>query len=313
MDDPGPVVRDLSGRDYLDAVTALLLQARSEDPMAGLYEAGDLQWWWKDEDTLAANRSTFWCDAAGEPIACLLLSEWKPTADGPGGIDADLIWRPGQDALVRAQVFPTAVARLAALPTLPDQTLTIVVDERDGDLRRRLEGAGFRRRPDDDMVQLAQRPERPPDPVLLSPGFRFDDERSRPRDGAEPHHLAQRNGARVAERLRECSLYRPDLDLCVQAATGEVAAYCLCWLDSGNRVGLFEPVRTEDAFHRRGLGRAMMTEGIRRLMAHDARLIKVTTGGTNDAARRLYEGVGFVAAFAKLSYERRTGAERSPA
>lgn len=300
MNDPSAVARDLTGRDYLDAVTALLLHARSEDPMAGLYEAGDLQWWWKDEDTLAANRSTFWFGAEGEPIACLLLAEEEATADGPGRIDADLIWRPGQDAVVRAQVLPTAVDRLAALPTLPDQTLAIVVDERDGDLRRRLEEAGFRRRPDDDMVQLAQRPECPPDPISLPPGFRFDDDRSRPPDGTQPHHLAGRNGAQVAERLRECSLYRPDLDLCVRAVTGEVAAYCLCWLDPRNRVGLFEPVRTEDAFHRRGLGRAMMTEGIRRLMAHDARLIKVTAVAANGAARGLYEGVGFVAAFAKL-------------
>ncbi|MBA3415715.1 MAG: hypothetical protein H0U10_10880, partial [Chloroflexia bacterium] len=47
---------DLAGRDALDAVTDLLLRARSDDPMAGLYEAADPQWWWKDQDDLASSR-----------------------------------------------------------------------------------------------------------------------------------------------------------------------------------------------------------------------------------------------------------------
>lgn len=293
---------DLAGCAYLDAGTDLLLRARSEDPMAGLWEAGDLQWWWKDEPFLASSRCTFWFDADGEAVACLVLAEQGHRTDGPGRIDAEVLWRPRRDAVVRARVLPAVVARLAAFPGATGLPVAITADERDPDLLRRLAAAGFRRVPDEDTVQLAQCPTAPPEPLPLPAGLRFDDDRSRPPD--RPHHLAKRNGEQVAERLRECSLYRPDLDLCVRTAEGEVAAYCLCWLDPGNGVGLFEPVRTEDAHQRRGIGRALMVEGIRRLMANGATLIKVTRAATSESAKGLYEGVGFVPAFTKLPYAR---------
>nr|MBA3414337.1 GNAT family N-acetyltransferase [Chloroflexia bacterium] len=207
-------------------------------------------------------------------------------------------------ALVRARALPTALARLAALPVAPDRPVYVAADDRDRDVIRRLETVGFRHDPDEETVQMAQRPAFPPAPVPLPAGLRFDDDRSRP--AGRPHHLAKRNGEHVAERLRECSLYRPDLDLCVRTAADEVAAYCLCWLDPGNRVGLFEPVRTEDAYHRRGIGRALMVEGIRRLIAAGAVLIKVSRDRFSDAAKGLYEGVGFVEAFATLGYARRS-------
>ena len=105
-------------------------------------------------------------------------------------------------------------------------------------------------------------------------------------------------------RLRDQSLYRPDLDLCIRTDGGEVAASCLSWLDQMNGVGLFEPVRTEDAWQRRGLGRALLTEGIRRFMSNGTGLIKVSRMPNSDAARGLDTSVGFQDAFGKLRYVR---------
>ena len=300
MTDASLRVVDLAGRAFLDTATELLLRARGDDPMAGIYEAGDVQWWWKDEAGHAATRHTFWFDAEDQPVAALLVAETEPADGKPGRVDADLFWRPSRDALVRERVLPDARDRLAARSRASAWPVSIYVDEGDADLRRRLEAAGFRGAPGDDMLQLAQRPERTPEPAPLPSGLSFADDRARPTH--QPHHLAKRNGEHVAIRLRECSLYRPDLDLCVRTDDGEVAAYCLCWLDPGNRVGLFEPVRTEDAYQRRGIGRAMMVEGIRRLMAHGATLIKVTSAANNDPAKRLYWSIGFAEAFAKLCY-----------
>ena len=299
---------DLVGRAFLDAVSALLLEARAEDPMAGLWEAGDVQWWWKDEGARASSRATCWLDAGGSPVACLLVAEEVARSDEPGRIEADLVWRPSRDGAVRARVLPTAVDRLVGLGR-GGKVVSTYAHEGDGDLRGRLEAAGFRREPAGDMVQLWLGPGVPPDPVPLPDGMRFDDDRSRPAD--RPHHLAKRNGERVAERLGECSLYRRDLDLCVRTVAGEVAAYCLCWLDPGNGVGLFEPVRTEEAYQRRGIGRALMIEGIRRLMVAGATLVKVTSAASNDAAKALYRGVGFAPAFGKLCYTLCPNAERS--
>lgn len=293
---------DLTGREYLTVVTDLLLHATGDDPMASLCEAADLQWWWKDEESLADRRYTFWFDAGNQPVACLLMTEQVLQQDALGAIDCNLLWRPSADALVRAQVFPEAIHRLTGVRSGSNRPVSITVDERDTDLRQRLEKAGFRREPHEDLKQMWQAREMLPDSLPLPNGMRFDDDRSRLAD--QPHHLAKRNGQHVAERLRECSLYRPDLGLCIRTETGDVAAYCICWLDPINKVGLFEPVRTESAYQRRGLGRALLTEGIRRLRAGGAEMLKVNFEQTNESARGLYASVGFHEAFGILAYVR---------
>ena len=57
-------------------------------------------------------------------------------------------------------------------------------------------------------------------------------------------------------------------------------------------MGQLEPMRVEDEFHRRGLGRLVLSHGLDRLARKGARRLKV--GFTSDAARGLYVGAGFV-------------------
>ncbi|MEO6063981.1 MAG: GNAT family N-acetyltransferase [Thermoflexales bacterium] len=59
--------------------------------------------------------------------------------------------------------------------------------------------------------------------------------------------------------------YEPELDLAVALPGGAFAAYCICWLDPVNRVGEFEPVGTRPAYRRKGYGRAVLLEGMRRM------------------------------------------------
>ncbi|MDQ3249074.1 MAG: GNAT family N-acetyltransferase, partial [Chloroflexota bacterium] len=93
--------------------------------------------------------------------------------------------------------------------------------------------------------------------------------------------------------MRQVVGYDPELDLVMEAPDGTFAAYCVCWIDQQNGLGLFEPVGTHPDFRQQGLGKALLTEGLRRLHARGAGTALVTTGGSNAAARRLYEGVGF--------------------
>lgn len=287
---------DLAGYNCHTAVTDLLINTRSDDPLAGLWEAGDLQWWWTIDNGLADRRDTFWLGSAEKLMACLLTSVLGSASY------CEAIWRPIADDQVRKEVFPKLLSRLVELDQGPDHHVWITVDERDIDFRKRLEVIGFHHVANDDMVQMWQQRESLPDPVSLPTDMYIDDDRSRPPD--QLHHLAARNGERIGERLRERSLYRPDLDLCIRTNTGEVAAYCLCWLDQANGVGLFEPVRTENAYQRRGLGRVLLTEGIRRLMERGADLIKVSRDHSSEAARGLYKSVGFQDAHGKLRYVR---------
>ena len=103
--------------------------------------------------------------------------------------------------------------------------------------------------------------------------------------------MRHRNGDAVEERLRQCPLYDPGLDLAVETADGSIAGYSLYWFDPTTKVGLVEPVRVEDEYQRRGLGRAMLTAGIERLAKTGAQRMKISY--VTDAAGALYKGVGF--------------------
>jgi predicted N-acetyltransferase YhbS len=122
----------------------------------------------------------------------------------------------------------------------------------------------------------------------------------RAREGAGPHPMRRRNGDAVEERLRQTSLYDPGLDLAVETKDGEVAGYALFWFDPVTEVGLVEPMRVEDAFQRRGLARALLTEGLDRLAGRGASRMKV--GYSAEIARALYLGAGFRPTSTDTSY-----------
>jgi ribosomal protein S18 acetylase RimI-like enzyme len=116
--------------------------------------------------------------------------------------------------------------------------------------------------------------------------------------------MIARNGEHVAERLAGCSLYDPELDLLVEAPSGEVAGYALLWADPVTRVGLLEPMRVENPYQRRGLARHLLTAGIERLVARGCTRLKVSYMDENPAARNLYLGAGFVPESTSRVYRR---------
>ena len=116
--------------------------------------------------------------------------------------------------------------------------------------------------------------------------------------------LSKRNPADTEEKLRECSLYRPDLDIAIVHESEKVAGYALFWMDPVTKVGLVEPMRIEEEFRRRGLGSALLSEGIRLLRAAGAELLKVGYFESNEAARKLYHKLGFKDRFKVITYKR---------
>ena len=91
--------------------------------------------------------------------------------------------------------------------------------------------------------------------------------------------------------IQNAPLYRRDLDLVVSAPDGSVAAFCTIWFDDVTRTGSFEPVATVPAQQRRGLGKAVMTEGLRRLQRLGA--TQATVGSYSEHAGALYASMGF--------------------
>jgi len=76
--------------------------------------------------------------------------------------------------------------------------------------------------------------------------------------------------------IQRCPLYRRDLDLVVEAPGGEIAAFCIFWYDDATRSAYIEPVATVPQHQRRGLARAVITEGLRRVQRLGAQRALVT-------------------------------------
>jgi GNAT superfamily N-acetyltransferase len=80
------------------------------------------------------------------------------------------------------------------------------------------------------------------------------------------------------------------------------AARATIWFDEVNLVGLFEPVETDEGFRRRGLARAVMTEGLHCMRAAGMHTAIVEHDITNEPAAALYESLGFTVAYETLGF-----------
>lgn len=261
------------GRYGLALATRLLQRARLADPTAGLWEAADVNWWWRRPRASDDVGHLVWLDAGGDPVGAVLQTGWgREWQVDPVtvGVDADLdaeVW----DAAV-------TVARERA-----DSTVWVREDNPDGIAK--LAESGFVADSGDTTMWMAANERRPPSAVPH--GYRVLD---RTAVADRPHHIA-RSGAGVERRLQETPLYHPTLDLLVVDADDEVAGYALFWFDPVTSVGLVEPVRTEEAHEGRGLAGHLVRCGLERLAARGATRLKVSW--ENPVASRVYARAGF--------------------
>jgi len=91
-------------------------------------------------------------------------------------------------------------------------------------------------------------------------------------------------------------VYDGERDLFVRSPDGRGASACTIWFEPVNAVGLFEPVGTHPDFQARGLGKAVMAEGMRRMKAAGMQRAIVGFDPNNVAALALYTSLGFRAA-----------------
>jgi ribosomal protein S18 acetylase RimI-like enzyme len=265
------------GLEYLDAVTRLLQQRRLANPDGEVWEAADAQWWWPRHPHDDPADARVWYDA-GEPVAAVVLTRWK---DG----------RVGCDVLGAADFEPAWTFAAQRCAELEAPRVEMALPEDDRAAQDAAQRAGFV--PSQEMYAplwldpAARRAPRRPLPA----GYRIV---ARSEDGARPHPMIGRNGPRVEEGLRRCSLYDPGLDLAVLAPDGSAAGYALFWPDPVTGVGLVEPMRVEDAHGGQGLGAHLLDAGLRGLTARGCARLKISVQPENTPAVRLYTGAGFV-------------------
>jgi hypothetical protein len=75
------VERRVGGLAYLALVTELLQRERVADPVAGLWEAADLQWWFTRDPHPNEDDAVVWLDG-DVPVGAVVFTRWKPTRYG---------------------------------------------------------------------------------------------------------------------------------------------------------------------------------------------------------------------------------------
>jgi GNAT superfamily N-acetyltransferase len=276
-----------SGRESLSLATRLLQRARLADPEAGIWEAADIQWWWRTPRRSDRLDQLYWFDADG-PMAAVLLTDWGESwgcdpllVPGAAEIGPDLVWAGALEQLKEQRVG----------------TVDVVARDDDHELAELLSRAGFDPTEGSSGITWMNAEDRPA-VAPMPPGFELADRT----DPGGAHPMSSRSGPDVEARLLTCSLYDPSLDLAIRSEAGDTVAYALFWFDPVTRVGLVEPMRVEDEFQRRGLGRGLLSAGLDRLARRGARRFKVGFG--TDPARALYLAAGFRVSTTMTSWRR---------
>lgn len=232
--------------------------------------------------------------------------------DGPG--QAVLQLHPDYRHLQEGMVA-WAEENLAVVGEDGSRLLDIYVNDYDSPRRRLLERRGYRALTEPGTVEGVIRRlrfgERPlPEPVVAE-GYVL--RATRPGDEDEYRRLADILNAGFGRTFHTAAeyrnfaegspLFRHDLNLVAEAAGGAFVAHVGLTYDEANRRAIVEPVCTHPEHRRRGLARALLLEGFRRVRALGATDAYV---GTGDAvpANELYEAVGFTEAYTGRSWRR---------
>jgi len=275
--------QQLVGLASLEGATNLLQRIRIDSPTAGLWEAADRQWSWRNERSTDDVPQLFWFDDAGNPQAAVI------TTDTPYGFTFDPIVMPDASPDWLAHVVARGLEYAASCGV---DAVEVEVDRAGDEMRAILSSLGFASK-EDGVVEAWIAAEAIPEVSALSEEYRLS---SRAENMQRQHHMtsSERNHPDPEERLRQTSLYRPDLDLVVYDSNDAVAAYGLFWHDPASATGLVEPMRTEDNHQKRGLARHVLTAGLHRLVDAGAERVKIAYEPSNAASSHLYLDVGFV-------------------
>lgn len=91
--------------------------------------------------------------------------------------------------------------------------------------------------------------------------------------------------------------YEPELDYVIVAPNGELAAFCICgFRDEEGEVGYTDPIGTHPRYQKQGLGKAIVTAGMKALRERGAKKVELGTSSENIRIRmrRLAKSLGFV-------------------
>ena len=291
------------GQHDLNKMLDLLAKGRKAENGTYYVHRGDLQWWLFYTDTPQEKwqSNIYLLKEDDELLGWILLS--------PKESAFDVYVDPGlRDTAREYELLAFAVEKMSAL----DKVQTVWVAEDDASRIRWLEENGFSAE-QKHLILLKRVLSGPLDGPALPDGFSLRSSRGEEdaRLRAVASHAAFGSTKPFEEywprtlRFMRSPVYVPEHEIFVTAADGQVASYCIIWTDELNKIGLFEPVGTHPDFQRKGLGKSLLFEGLRRLKSEGMRDASICVESTNPAAIHLYESVGFQKVKRLLTFTRK--------
>ena len=299
-------MRLYEGPRDLYAMLNILSEGCSANNGTHYIHRGDLQWWLFYTDTppeIWQSQIRLWLDAdADRLIGWALLS--------PDEQAFDVYTLPAlRGSTHESEMLALAVNEMSQL----DELNNVWVAEADEVRIQWFEQYGFTRT-DHHYVHFKRSLSGPLTGPQLPEGFRLRASRGDETDArlrAVASHAAFKSKMKFDDywlrtlRFTQSPVYVKEHEIFAMAPTGEVAAYCIIWTDELTRIGHFEPVGTHPDFQRKGLGKSLLFEGLRRLKSEGMREADVCANHDNSAAIGLYEAVGFQKNQRLLTYKKK--------
>lgn len=276
----------------LNAMLDLLAEGRKAQNSAYYVHRGDLQWWlfYINTPQAAWQSNIHLLKENGRLLEWVLLS-----------MDAkafDVYVTPGlRDTPREYELLAWTVAQMSTL----DKVQTVWVAEDDAPRIRWLKENRFAAA-EGHLILLKRDLSAPLDIPALPDGFALRSSRGTEEDArlrSSASYAAFGSSKPFADyclrtlRFMQSPVYVPEHEIFITAADGRVASFCIIWTDDLNKAGLFEPMGTHPDFQRKGLGKCLLFEGLRRLKSAGMDEASVCTESDNQAAIHLYESVGF--------------------
>ncbi len=260
------------------------------------------------------NRDGNWLEPAWEYMhfhpaledACLgKIGIWEDSREIVAVVHPE--WRPGEAFFqfhpacrhLRGEMLDYAEANLAGtLEQDGRQYLCAFINDNDGEFLALARARGYQQDPEG--LRPLYRADIPdPFPAIpLADGFRLTSLAEEP-DWAKVHRALWRGFDHEGEppmseeelesrrRMFDTPKARRDLKIAVAASDGEFVAFCGMFYEPVGRFAYVEPVATDPAYRRLGLGRAAVLEGIRRCAALGA------TAAYVGSDQQFYRAIGF--------------------
>ena len=273
------------------------------------YHRGDLDWWLLPEELGMSLKRLIeiWFTAKGNCLGWVVFVEARA--------DYDIVMHPDwRGSALERELLRWADARLTAAARQHGKTRVralrcrkmrvcafVFADNRfQRAVLREMDYAEA-----DDVILYSQPlppqplPRQAQPPIALPTGFRWlppmrvEWAAARAAAHADAFHPSKISPAAYRRLMRNAPDYEGELDVVAVAPDGQHAAFAMVWLDEENALGLFEPVGTRRAYQRRGLGRAVLREGLRRMCARGMTQAIVGCDANNEGTQAFYRGAGF--------------------